>query len=78
MFKVFGWKRLQSKTRNNYFKALMIYKSLNGLAPEYLFYIILLYSTTHGVNTIQAAAGQWHYLRGLMEMTLSVSNHLYV
>ena len=58
MFNVLGWELLQ--TRKNYFKALMMYmyKSLNGLAPEYLFNKFNYISTTHGVNTRQAAAGQ--------------------
>ena len=35
-----------------------MYKSLNGLAPEYLAKMFNYLSTTHGVNTRQAAAGQ--------------------
>ena len=34
MFKTLGWERLN--TRSNYFKSLMMYKSLNGHAPHYL------------------------------------------
>jgi len=56
MFKVLGWERLH--TRNDYFKALMIYKSLNGLAPNYLANMFNYVCTTHNVNTRQAAAGQ--------------------
>ena len=56
MFNMLGWERLQ--TRSEYFKALMMYKSLNGLAPEYLASMFNYLSTTHGVNTRQAAAGQ--------------------
>lgn len=56
MFNILGWERLQ--TRNNYFKALMMYKSLNGLAPNYLANRFKCISTTHNVNTRQATAGQ--------------------
>ena len=56
MFKVLGWERLQ--TRNEYFKALMMYKSLNGLVPHYLATMFKYISTTHNVNTRQATAGQ--------------------
>ena len=56
MFNILGWERLQ--TRSEYFKALMMYKSLNGLAPEYLAKMFNYLSTTHGVNTRQAADGQ--------------------
>ena len=55
-FNVLGWERLQ--TRNNYFKALMMYKSLNGRTPEYLSNKFNYISRTHGVNTRQAAGGQ--------------------
>ena len=55
MFNILGWERLQ--TRNDYFTALMIYKSLNGLAPNYLANMFKYLSTTHSVNTRQAAAG---------------------
>ena len=63
-----------------FFKAFMRYKSLNGLAPEYLsnkFNNCI--STTHGINTRQAAAGQLAlppWSDGSMKMTLSVSSHL--
>ena len=56
MFRILGWERLQ--TRNDYFKALMVYKSLNDLAPHYLANMFNYISTTHDVNTRQAAAGQ--------------------
>ena len=56
MFNVLGWERLQ--TRNDYFKSLMVYKSLNGQAPDYLVDMFTYLSTTHDVNTRQAAAGQ--------------------
>ena len=35
-----------------------MYKSLNGLAPDYLSNKFNYISSTHGVNTRQAAAGQ--------------------
>ena len=56
MFNTLGWERLQA--RNDYFKALMIYKSLNGLAPSYLTTMFNHVSTTHNINTRQATAGQ--------------------
>ena len=34
MFQVLGWERLEN--RNDYFKYLLMYKALNGLAPEYI------------------------------------------
>ena len=38
------------------YKALMMYKSLNGLAPNYLASSFKCISTTHNVNTRQATA----------------------
>ena len=55
MFPMLGWKSLQD--RCNYFKALLMYKSLNGLAPSYLSAKFNYVSDRHGVNTRQAAAG---------------------
>ena len=55
MFKMLGWERLQ--TRNDYFKALMVFKSLNGLAPHYLANMFNYVSTTHDISTRQAIAG---------------------
>jgi len=56
MFNTLGWERLE--TRSDYFKSLMMFKSLNGLAPDYLANMFTLLSATHDVNTRQAAAGQ--------------------
>ena len=56
MFKMLGWERLQ--IRNEYFKAIMIYKALNGLAPEYISSMFNYVSATHNRQTRQATAGQ--------------------
>ena len=59
MFQVFGWERLQN--RNDYFKSLLTYKALNGLAPEYIssmFYYVNASYATHTRQTRQATAGQ--------------------
>ena len=34
LIQVFGWQKLESQ--RNFHKAVMVYKSLNGLAPEYM------------------------------------------
>ena len=51
-----GWERLQK--RNDYFKALMVYKALNGIAPEYISNMLKYVSATHNRQTRQATAGQ--------------------
>lgn len=56
MFRMLGWERLL--TRNEYFKALMMYKCLNDLVPPYLTAMFKYVSTTHNFNTRQATAGQ--------------------
>ena len=55
MFPMLGWKSLQD--RCNYFKALLVYKSLNGLAPSYVSSKFNYVSDSHHVNTRQASAG---------------------
>ena len=55
MFPILGWKSLQE--RCNYFKALMIYKCLNGLSPTYLSEKFNYVANKHNVNTRQAATG---------------------
>jgi hypothetical protein len=56
MFKELKWERLS--VRNQYFKALMMYKSLHNLAPQYLCNKFNYVSEIHNRNTRQAAAGQ--------------------
>ena len=56
MFNMLGWERLQK--RNDYFKALMMYKALNGIAPEYISNMFKYVSATHNRQTRQATAGQ--------------------
>ena len=55
MFPVLGWNSLYD--RCTYFKALLMFKSLNGLAPSYLSSKCKYVSENHGINTRQAAAG---------------------
>ena len=56
MFNELHWERLSD--RNQYFKALMMYKSLHNLAPKYLTRKFKYVSDIHNCNTRQAAAGQ--------------------
>jgi hypothetical protein len=55
MFPMLGWEPLQ--TRTNYFKALLMYKCLNGMAPLYLTQRVNYVSSRHSVNTRQAKTG---------------------
>ena len=55
MFPQLEWDTLES--RCNYFKSLLIYKSLNDLAPLYLRNKFSYISENHMVNTSRAAAG---------------------
>lgn len=56
MFNKLGWESLSD--RNDYFKALMMYKSLNNIAPCYLSKKFNYVRDNHNCNTRQAAAGQ--------------------
>ena len=56
MFNELHWEHLSD--RNQYFKALMMYKSLHNLAPQYLTRKFKYVSDIHNCNTRQAAAGQ--------------------
>ena len=56
MFQVLGWEQLQN--RNDYFKSLLMYKALNGLAPEYISSMFNYVNATHTRQTRQATAGQ--------------------
>ena len=56
MFSELGWERLSD--RNQYFKALMMFKSLHSLAPQYLTRKFKYVRDNHNCNTRQAAAGQ--------------------
>ena len=55
MFPKLGWKALQD--RCDYFKTLLLFKTLNNLAPTYLCNKFKYVSEKHNVNTRQAAAG---------------------
>jgi len=56
MFHELKWERLSD--RMQYFKALMMYKCINDLAPQYLRNKFHFVSEIHNRNTRQAAAGQ--------------------
>jgi len=55
MFSTLGWERLNA--RSKYFKALLMFKCLNGLAPSYLTQKFNYVSSKHAVNTRQAKKG---------------------
>lgn len=55
MFPKLAWKSLLC--RSNYFKALLMYKCVNGMAPSYLCNRFNLVSNTHNINTRRAASG---------------------
>ena len=55
MFNKLKWEQLT--VRNQYFKALMVYKCLNNLAPQYLAKKFSYISDVHQCNTRQAAVG---------------------
>ena len=56
MFSELGWERLSD--HNQYFKALMMYKSLHSLAPQYFTRKFKYVRDSQNCNTRQAAAGQ--------------------
>ena len=54
MFPILKWQPLTA--RNNYSRALLVYKCINDMAPTYLSRRLQFVSETHNVNTRQAAS----------------------